>query len=222
MTVPTNVTSRKLLVKRREKQEGPLTPQRGVATLRPLLAVLKHNSPKGVVDEADLSAESSAPPARTWLPRADEDPRGPCRFEAAPCQGAPTACCDHTVEVAVDRQAGRFQRADRLLRRQEFRYVTRHGRRGRTQGFVVVAVLRQEESPDRRVRLGVTVSRRVGKAVVRNQVKRRIRAWFRHKRPQMRANLDIVVIAQQAAAVLSPRDTISALEEGAQSAGVVA
>jgi len=55
----------------------------------------------------------------------------------------------------------------------------------------------------RRPRLGVTVSRRVGIAVVRNQVKRRIREWFRRDGQVLVRGRDVVVIARAAAADLT-------------------
>jgi ribonuclease P protein component len=42
-------------------------------------------------------------------------------------------------------------------------------------------------------RLGLTVSRQVGKAVVRNRVKRRLREIFRTRRPELPGCYDIVV-----------------------------
>ncbi len=43
-------------------------------------------------------------------------------------------------------------------------------------------------------RLGMVVSRKVGPAVVRNQLKRWIREWFRRRAGALPAGLDIVVI----------------------------
>jgi ribonuclease P protein component len=54
-----------------------------------------------------------------------------------------------------------------------------------------------------RPRLGVTVSRRVGNAIVRNRVKRRIREWFRRERETLPAGSEVVVIARPDAASLS-------------------
>ena len=53
-----------------------------------------------------------------------------------------------------------------------------------------------------RARLGLTVSRKVGNAVVRNRVKRRVREWFRHDGRSLTAGWDVVVIARQEAARL--------------------
>ena len=54
-----------------------------------------------------------------------------------------------------------------------------------------------------RQRLGITVSRKVGSAVVRNRVKRQVREWFRAARPRLRPGIDLVVIGRSAAARLA-------------------
>ena len=48
-------------------------------------------------------------------------------------------------------------------------------------------------------RIGITVSRKVGNAVVRNRFKRRIREWFRAHRGELGTAADIVVIARKPA-----------------------
>ena len=57
----------------------------------------------------------------------------------------------------------------------------------------------------------MTVSRRVGNAVVRNRVKRRIREWFRRDEAARSSGLDLVVIARPAAAGLAAGETASLL-----------
>src|SRR3954452_2517335 len=49
-------------------------------------------------------------------------------------------------------------------------------------------------------RLGVTVSKKVGNAVLRNRVKRWIRDCYRRRRPEFPAGLDLVVVARPPAA----------------------
>jgi ribonuclease P protein component len=49
-------------------------------------------------------------------------------------------------------------------------------------------------------RMGVTVSRKVGGAVVRNRVKRWIRECYRRRRSEFPSQVDVVVVARPAAA----------------------
>jgi ribonuclease P protein component len=49
-------------------------------------------------------------------------------------------------------------------------------------------------------RVGVTVSRKVGGAVVRNRVKRWIRECYRRRSVQFPSQVDVVVVARPAAA----------------------
>lgn len=59
-----------------------------------------------------------------------------------------------------------------------------------------------DERVDGRGRIGLTVSRRVGGAVVRNRVKRRLREWFRASGARAAGALDWVVIARPRAGTL--------------------
>ena len=49
-------------------------------------------------------------------------------------------------------------------------------------------------------RLGITVSRKVGKAVVRNKVKRRLREVFRANKPNWNVHFDMVLNVKRSAA----------------------
>ena len=61
----------------------------------------------------------------------------------------------------------------------------------------------ENEASAARSRLGVTVSRRIGNAVVRNRVKRRVREFFRKAmRAELPPHTSIVVIARGGAAAL--------------------
>lgn len=94
--------------------------------------------------------------------------------------------------------------------------VVKIGKRRTSAGFVVVISPRAEgaaaESDEKRRRLGVTVSKRVGNSVIRNCVKRRIREWFRHAREGLPAGSDTVVIARPVARELSGSDVAAILE----------
>ncbi|HBZ71262.1 MAG TPA: ribonuclease P protein component [Deltaproteobacteria bacterium] len=100
----------------------------------------------------------------------------------------------------------RFPSASRLRRPREFQRVARIGKRRTSEHFIVLLACRDPHTMADRPRLGVTVSRRVGGAVVRNRVKRAVREWFRRSQALMAPNVDLVVIARQGAAGLRVRE----------------
>jgi ribonuclease P protein component len=89
----------------------------------------------------------------------------------------------------------------RLRDPRDFQRVNRIGVRRASAHFVVVVAPARGEGP----KLGLAVSRRVGNAVARNRVKRRIREWFRRARRELPAGTDWVVIARGGAAGLDSR-----------------
>lgn len=106
----------------------------------------------------------------------------------------------------MDDAGEHLQRADRLRRSRDFRRVGAHGRRTASHNFVVLAAGRPEGLSAAGVRLGITVTRRVGKAVIRNRVKRLVRECFRKRRSGLAWELDVVVIARGGAAALGARE----------------
>ena len=91
--------------------------------------------------------------------------------------------------------------------------MARLGQRIASEHFVILLMRREPEKPGDSPRLGVTVSARVGNAVVRNRVKRGVREWFRRSRRLLDAQRDLVVIARQGAATLRPREISQELTE---------
>lgn len=85
--------------------------------------------------------------------------------------------------------------------RAEFQEIQAAGRRVNTASFVLLLSFRPGN--DRGPRLGVTASKRVGNAVVRNRVKRIVRAAFRASEDLFARDLDVVAIARPSAARLS-------------------
>ena len=113
--------------------------------------------------------------------------------------------------MSSDGTTGRFRRSDRLLDSRDFRRVLRRGRRRASAELVVVTADPFEKSNDPGAlpdsgqalrRLGITASRKVGNAVVRNRFKRRVRAWFRENRGELPGDVDLVVIARRSGARL--------------------
>lgn len=84
-----------------------------------------------------------------------------------------------------------FPKAARIRRRREFLSLGRAGEKRRTGNFVLVLQSRAEGP-----RLGITVSRKVGGAVTRNLLKRRIREVFRRHPNRPHFGCDLLVIAK--------------------------
>ncbi len=91
--------------------------------------------------------------------------------------------------------SARFGKADRLRNPGEFLRLQRGGARCQSGHFVFYYGL--DRAGDRRSRLGITVSRRIGNAVVRNRLKRRVRECYRLKlRAMLPAGAAVVIIAR--------------------------
>ncbi len=89
-----------------------------------------------------------------------------------------------------------FPKAFRVLRRSEFRRVYEEGQR--RSGPLCALFFRSNGL--QHTRLGVTASTRLGKAVLRNRVKRRLREAFRRNREVIPGGWDIVVNPREAVA----------------------
>jgi ribonuclease P protein component len=88
----------------------------------------------------------------------------------------------------------RLGKAARLRRRREFLAVQQGGRRLQAKELVILALATGANRP----RLGITVSTRVGTAVVRNRIKRWVREAFRDASPSL-PPVDVVVVARPGA-----------------------
>lgn len=89
----------------------------------------------------------------------------------------------------------RFRRSDRLRTTAEFQRVYQR-RVSSSDGVLLVYVCENDLG---HARLGLSVSRKVGPAVVRNRWKRLIREAFRQNRSELPASLDLVVIPKSPA-----------------------
>lgn len=83
----------------------------------------------------------------------------------------------------------------------DFRRIYRRGRSA-VSGGVVVYCLKNRQGMSR---LGVTVSTKLGHAVVRNRVRRRFREIYRLHRVEMKGGWDIIMVARVRAAALPYR-----------------
>ena len=92
-----------------------------------------------------------------------------------------------------------FTKADRILKRSEFLYISRFGKKIQDRHFIVIFCPSRSE----RTRLGVTVTRKVGDAATRNRIKRLSREYFRLNRHNITGKWDINIIPKKAAADLT-------------------
>jgi ribonuclease P protein component len=114
---------------------------------------------EGMSDEAHFSAEQPRPQAASRIPQPDGDRRRP--------QGAERAPRPRPQEA---------QRLATIRKRADF-LAANCGRRASTPGFILL--VRDRKDADPAMRVGFTVTKKIGGAVVRNRMKRRFRALAR-------------------------------------------
>jgi ribonuclease P protein component len=102
-----------------------------------------------------------------------------------------------------------MRREYRLTRGADFERV-RANRRSWSHPLLVCSAARRAD--DEPTRVGIVVGRRVGKAVTRNQVKRRIREIVRARHSQLPSGYDLVLIARAPAATASLADLAGAFD----------
>jgi ribonuclease P protein component len=87
------------------------------------------------------------------------------------------------------------QRRNRLSRSRDFDAVYRHGRSVSTRFLVLYRFDREEEASDE-ARLGIAIPKKIGNAVTRNRIKRRLRETWRELLPEVRGGADYVLLVR--------------------------
>jgi ribonuclease P protein component len=140
----------------------PASPFIGARNIgRPLAALFSYI--RGMSDEAHFPAEQSGPQAAARVPQPHGDGRRPQGAERAPRPRPQEA-----QRLAVIRKRSDFLAANR-------------GTRIPTPGFVLL--VRDRADGDAALRVGFTVTKKIGNAVVRNRMKRRFRELARELIP---------------------------------------
>lgn len=116
-----------------------------------------------------------------------------------------------SMRTAALRNLG-LKKAQKILKRPEYLRLSQSGKKTQDAFFIIIYAKSASGSP----RLGITVSKRVGNAVVRNRVKRLVREWFRLYRAGWdgwNECWDLNVIAKKKAANLSLQRAALSLEK---------
>ena len=95
-----------------------------------------------------------------------------------------------------------MKRATTVKENYEFRRIYAKGKSGVSPCLVVYCRPNRRENN----RLGVTVSAKIGHAVVRNRVRRRLREIFRLSQPEMKQGYDIILVARSRAVKATYRE----------------
>jgi ribonuclease P protein component len=105
-----------------------------------------------------------------------------------------------------------FPKSLRLQKRREFLRVQERGQKVAAGPLLGLAL------PNERgvTRLGLTVTTKVGNAVVRNRIRRRLREIFRKRRGQLPVGIDLVLIARASAAEAGFEELAASFESIAQ------
>lgn len=93
----------------------------------------------------------------------------------------------------------KFPAENRIKKRQDFVLARNCGRRLRTGHFF----LHIRITGDTGSRLGITVSKKIGNAVIRNRIKRLVREFFRLNLDKIPGGIDLSIVAYRNAAELN-------------------
>lgn len=89
---------------------------------------------------------------------------------------------------------------------------------GQANGYLVLYARRNRTDTNR---VGITVGKKLGHAVVRNRVRRRLREVYRLNEDKFQAGWDIVVVARTRAVYAEFNQLVDAYMSAAQKAGIL-
>jgi ribonuclease P protein component len=99
------------------------------------------------------------------------------------------------MSQASTKKDERLQKEERLRRKGDFATIAKEGVRRHTKNFLVIA--RKNDRGFSRV--GAVASKKLGKAVERNRVKRLVREFFRRNKNGLHPSTDYVIVGKKGA-----------------------
>ncbi|MBM7609504.1 ribonuclease P protein component [Lysinibacillus composti] len=102
-----------------------------------------------------------------------------------------------------------MKKRQRVKKNEDFQKVFKKGKSFANRQFVVYCLQKEEQEE---FRIGLSVGKKIGKAVTRVQIKRYIRQVFLELKEEVRQDMDYVIIARHPAATLDFHETKKSLE----------
>jgi len=87
-----------------------------------------------------------------------------------------------------------MKKAYRVKKNKEFQAIIKSGKSFANREFVIYYIEKQDQT---HFRVGISVGRKLGKAVQRNRLKRLIREAFRELESRISPNVDMIIIARK-------------------------
>ncbi len=110
------------------------------------------------------------------------------------------------------------QRKLRLRNRADFSRVYRGGRSFANSQFAVYWFRQKDADP---IRLGVSASKKIGNAVVRNRMRRTVKEIIRHMTDRIVPNIDIIIIVRKPAITMKYSDLEKSMNHVLKKAGLL-
>lgn len=86
-----------------------------------------------------------------------------------------------------------LNRINRLKKRYQFNYVYKSGEHYSSEHAVLYVV----SSKTKCIKIGFAVTKKVGHAVVRNKIRRRLREVVREQLPKLKQNYNVIIVAKE-------------------------
>jgi ribonuclease P protein component len=94
-----------------------------------------------------------------------------------------------------------------IKKRIDFLKVSKNGKKIFTKGFILQKYKRNMDSEKETIRVGFTITKKIGGAVVRNKIKRRFRAIMREIFAKyLKKNYDYVIIANKKSLIMDYKE----------------
>ena len=162
-------------------------------------------------DEADLPAQEAASRQGTRLPRPDEDHR------RSPSTGRPPRSRTQETNGLIADRGHNSPRLVMLSRPEDFSALQGEGT-VRSHSLLVVRIRRTDLEV---TRFGLSTGRKLGGAVVRNRVRRRLREALRVMAPSFQPGWDVLIIARSPVIVADYQKLAGTLQNLLRRGGVL-